>query len=227
MSAPVRIVLADDHNVVRQALRLLLETETRFTVVGEAADGLEAVALAERLRPDLLVVDLMLPGLNGIDVARHVTKRAASRRVLVLSMHMTEAHVLDALRSGVRGYVRKDASASDLLRAVAEVSDGHLYLSPPFSDKAIEAYRERAERAASDPYEQLTAREREVLQLAAEGRGNTEIGKRLGVSPRTVESHRAALKRKLGLAREADVVRYAIRRGLVPLDFDPDATPRR
>lgn len=218
MSERITIVLADDHNVVRQALRTLLETEPRFTVLGEAADGPQAVDLAARLKPDVLVVDLMMPGLGGMEVTRQAGRRSPATRVVILSMSISEAHVMEALRSGARGYVRKDATAADLIRAIDEIAAGHLYLSPPFSDRAIEAYRRRAAAAAVDPYESLTSREREVFHLAAEGLGNTAVAARLGISPRTAETHRANALRKLGLRRQGDVVRYALRRGLLPLD---------
>jgi DNA-binding NarL/FixJ family response regulator len=215
---PITIALADDHHLVRQALRILLETEPGFTVIGETADGLDALEMVERLKPRVLVVDLMMPGLSGTEVTRQATRRNPETRVVVLTMHANEAHVLEALRNGASGYVRKDATAPDLIRAIREVAAGHLYLSPPFSDKAIEAYRRRAEESAIDPYEGLSDREREVLHLAAEGMGNTEIAARLGISPRTVESHRANLMRKLGLQRQLDLVRFALRRGILPAE---------
>jgi len=219
MTAPqITLVLADDHHVVRQALRTLLESEPGFVVVGEASDGLRVADLVARLEPDVLLADLMMPGLNGMEVTRQVRKRCANTRVVLLSMHMNEAHVLEALRSGVHGYVRKDATASDLIGAIRAVMAGQLYMSPPFSDQAIDAYRQRAEESAVDPYERLTAREREVLHLAAEGLGNTEMAARLGISPRTAETHRARVMQKLGLRRLADLVRFALRRGLMPLD---------
>jgi len=214
----ITLVLADDHHVVRQALRTLLESEPGFVVVGEASDGLRVADLVARLEPDVLLADLMMPGLNGMEVTRQVRKRCANTRVILLSMHMNEAHVLEALRSGVHGYVRKDATASDLIGAIRAVVAGQLYMSPPFSDQAIDAYRQRAEESAVDPYERLTAREREVLHLAAEGLGNTEMAARLGISPRTAETHRARVMQKLGLRRLADLVRFALRRGLMPLD---------
>jgi two-component system, NarL family, response regulator NreC len=217
----VTIALADDHHLVRQALRTLLETEPDFTVVGEASDGLEAVHLVERLAPAILVADLMMPGLNGTEVARQVARRHPETRVIILSMHVNEAHVMEAMRNGACGYVRKDATAADLIRAIREVAAGHLYLSPPFADNAIEAYRKRAEEAAVDPYSLLSDREREVLHLAAEGLGNTELGARLGISPRTVETHRANVMRKLGFQRQMDLVRYALRRGIVSADEPP------
>jgi DNA-binding NarL/FixJ family response regulator len=225
MTDRITIVLADDHNVVRQALRTLLNTEPQFAVVGETSDGLQVHDLVERLKPDVLLVDLMMPGLGGLEVTRQVVKRNPKARVVILSMHMNEAHVLEALRNGASGYVRKDATAADLIRAIRDVAEGHLYLSPPFSDHAIEAYRLRAAEAAADPYERLTDREREVLHLAAEGLGNTEVAEKLGISPRTAETHRANVLRKLGLRGQTDVVRYALRRGIIDLD-DQHSPPR-
>lgn len=216
--ARISLVLADDHQVVRQALRTLLETELGFLVVGDTSDGLRVVDLVSRLEPDVLVVDLMMPGLGGMEITRQVSRRRGRTRVLILSMHMNEAHVLEALRSGAHGYVRKDATATDLIRAIRQVAAGQPYLSPPYSDEAIEAYRRRAAEAEHDPYDRLTTREREVLHLAAEGLGNVEVGRRLGISPRTAETHRARIMQKLGLKRFADLVRFAIRRGLVPLE---------
>jgi DNA-binding NarL/FixJ family response regulator len=214
----IRIVLADDHHVVRQALRTLLETEPSFSVVGEASDGLKVLDLVTRVEPDVLLVDLMMPGLGGMEVARQVARRCPRTRVVILSMHMSEAHVVEALRSGVRGYVSKDATAADLISAIREVMQGRVYLSPPFSDESIDTYRRRAAEAETDPYDRLTAREREVLQMAVEGLGNSEIGGRLGISPRTAETHRANLMRKLGLRHVTDLVRYALRRGLLSID---------
>ncbi|MGH9889487.1 MAG: response regulator [bacterium] len=224
MTQRIEIVLAEDHHLVRQALRSLLETEPDFAVVGEASDGLKVVDIVEHVKPHVLVVDLMMPGLGGTEVARQVARRFPTTRVIILSMHMTEAHVLEALRNGAHGYVRKQATAADLIRAIREVAAGHLYLSPPFSDKAIEAYRQRAAQADTDPYDDLTTREREVLHLAAEGLGNTEIAGRLGISPRTAETHRANVLRKLDLRGQTDLFRYALRRGIVHLNTEP--TPK-
>ena len=225
MTAPITIVLADDHHVVRQGLRTLLETEPGFAVVGESSDGLKVMDLVAKLEPMVLLLDLMMPGLGGMEVARQVTRRSPKTKVVILSMVMNEAHVLEALRSGAQGYVRKDATASDLIRAIAEVASGHLYLSPPFSDKAIEAYRQRAAEAEVDPYASLTEREREAFHLMAEGLSNVEMAARLGISPRTAETHRAHVMRKLGLKRIADVVRYALQRGILPLD--EEGAPRK
>jgi DNA-binding NarL/FixJ family response regulator len=212
------IVLADDHNVVRQGLRALLETEPDFRIVGEVGDGPEAVHLVERLQPDVLVLDLMLPGLSGLEVTRLVRQGSPKTRVLILSMYADEAYVLRALKNGAAGYVLKDSSAADLVQGVREVASGRRYLSPPLSDRAIERYAQRAEGVTEDSYELLTTREREVLHLAAEGHTNAEIAARLGISPRTAETHRANLMHKLGLETQTNLVRYALRRGIIPLD---------
>jgi two-component system response regulator NreC len=208
------IVLADDHQVVRQGLRALLEAEPTFTIVGQASDGLQAINLVTTLKPCVLVVDLMMPGLGGLEVTRQVTKHQPDIRVVILSMHASEAYVLEALRNGAAAYVLKNASADDLVRAVHEVSGGRRYLSPPLSERAIEAYSEKTVTSV-DRYETLTTREREVLQLAAEGNSHLAIATRLGISPRTAEVHRANLMRKLELRNQTDLIRYAIRRGLI------------
>jgi DNA-binding NarL/FixJ family response regulator len=210
------IVLADDHSIVRQGLRALLEDEPDFAVVGEAADGLDAVALVERSKPEILVLDLMLPGLSGLEVAREVRHRSPQTRVIILSMYANESYVLEALRNGAAAYVLKEASAADLVHAIHEVIAGRRHLSPPLSEKAIEAYLQRAKAASADPFEGLTTREHEVLHLAAEGRSNPEIAERLGISTRTVETHRANFLAKLGLHNQTELVRYALRRGILP-----------
>lgn len=212
------IVLADDHQVVRKGIRALLEMEQDFQVVGEAGDGLEAVQLTLRLRPDVLVLDLMMPGLNGIDVARQVTKQVPQTRVVVLSMYASEDYVLEALRNGASGYVLKDASTLELVQAIRDVVTGRRYLSPPLAERAIDAYVRQTQESTLDPYETLTDREREVLHLAAEGLTSTEIAERLSLSPRTVETHRSNMMRKLGLRTQTDLVRYAIRRGIITLE---------
>jgi DNA-binding NarL/FixJ family response regulator len=210
------IVLADDHVVVRQGLRALLEAEPDFAIVGEAADGLEVPDLVERLKADVLILDLMLPGLNGLEVTRQVQQRSPQTRVVVLSMYANEAYVLEALRNGAAAYVLKEASAADLVQAIREVMAGRRYLSPPLSESAIELYVQKAKAAPRDAYEELTTREREVLQLAAEGQSNPEIADRLGISVRTVETHRANLMHKLDLRSQTELVRYALKRGIVP-----------
>jgi DNA-binding NarL/FixJ family response regulator len=222
------VVLADDHHVVRAGLRAVLTAEPDLQIVGEAADGLEAVHLVERLQPHVLVVDVMMPGLTGLEVTRQVRQRVPRTRVVILSMHANESYVLEALRNGAAGYVLKDASAGQLVHAVREVVGGRRFLSAPLTERAIAAYVEKAQ-AALDPYETLTTREREVLQLAAEGYANADVATRLSLSPRTVEMHRGNLMRKLGLQNQTDLIRYALRRGIIPLDpvgpLDPAGGP--
>jgi len=212
------IALADDHPVVREGLKMMLGAEPDFKLVGEASNGLEAAHLAERLKPDVLVVDVMMPGLNGPQVAFQVSQRAPETRVLMLSIYANEGYVLESLRNGAAGYLLKDACAADIVHAVREVAAGRRYLSPPLSDRVIDAYIRRTESATLDLYETLTGREREVLHLAAEGHTNAVIAARLGISPRTVETHRTHLMRKLGLRSQTDLIRYALQRRLIPMD---------
>lgn len=213
---PTTIVLADDHPIVRQGLRALLGAEPDFQVVGEAADGLETIVLVERLKPGMLIVDVMMPGLNGIEITRRVADSSPQTRVIILSIHADEAHVLEALRYGASGYVLKDADLADLVRGLHEVAAGRRYLSPP-SRNVPSAYAKRAA-ASEDLHQALTPREREILQLVAEGHTSAAIAMRLGISPRTVEVHRAHLLHKLGLRTQTDVIRYALRRGILPPD---------
>jgi two-component system response regulator NreC len=213
---PITIVLGDDHNIVLKGLRALLEPQPGFSIVGEATDGLKAAALTERLKPDILVVDLMMPGLSGFDVTRRVVKRVPKTRVIMLSMYSSEPHVVEALRSGAMGYVLKDASPEELANAIREVAAGRRYLGAPYTNELIDTYLKRP--GGVDPYETLTPREREVLHLVAEGFTSGEIAGRLFISPRTAESHRANLMRKLGLRSRTDLVRFAFQRGIVPLE---------
>jgi two-component system response regulator NreC len=212
------IVLADDHPVVRLGMRALLESEPDFCIVGEAGDGLETTRLVERLQPDVLVLDLMMPALNGLEALRIIRQRSPRTRVVVMSMHSNNAFVAEALRNDATGYVLKGSCEEDLARAVREAAAGRRFLSAPVTERAIEAYIEQSRAAEFDPHETLSPREREVLQLAAEGKTGSEIAARLHVSPRTVENHRANLMRKLGLQNPSELVRYALRRGLILLD---------
>ena len=211
----MEIVLAEDHPIVRQGLRALLEAERDFQVVGEAGDGLEAVALVERVKPDVLVLDLMMPGLAGLQVARQVRQRSPQTRIVILSMHADEGYVLEALTAGASAYVLKKSTTGDLVKAIRDAIAGRRFLSPPLSDRLIDAYVEKAKGEPLDPYNTLTTREREVLQLAAEGHPNAAIATRLSISPRTVEMHRASLMRKLGLQNQVELVRYALQRGIL------------
>ena len=218
MDQRISIVLSDDHHVVRQGLRALLEAEPDLIVIGEAADGPTAVEMTVRLVPDVLILDLVMPG-NGLEALRQVTQQAPRTRVVVLSIHSSEAYVVEAMKGGARAYVVKDATASDLVRAVREVTAGRRYLSPPLSERAIDAYTSRALAATAEPHEALTARETEVLRLAARGDSLQQIALALSISPRTAETHRAHFMHKLGLHSQTDVVRYAIRHGILSADY--------
>jgi DNA-binding NarL/FixJ family response regulator len=211
------IVLADDHALIREGLRAVLETEVDWSVVGEATDGQEALELVTQLQPDVLIVDLMLPNLSGLEVIRQARKRVPYTHIVALSMHANESYVLAALRNGAEAYVLKDASSTAIVQALREVAAGRRYLSPPLSQYALEAYIQKAKGAPLDLYETLTSREREVLHLAAQGETTPAIAEHLGLGPRTVETHRSNLMRKLGLRTQTDVIRYALQRGLVPL----------
>jgi len=211
----ITIVIADDHRIVRQGVKSLLEREPDLRVVGEADDGVEALRLVERLDPSILVLDLVIPALDGLDVVREVRRAAPTVKVIVLSMHSDEGYVREALARGAAGYVLKIAGAGELIQAVRAAIEGRRYLSPPLSERAIEAYAKRAAGAESDPYDLLTTREREVLRLAADGLNNADIGARLFISARTVEVHRAKAMHKLDLHSYPELVRYALRRGIV------------
>ncbi len=212
----VTIVLADDHHVVRQGLRSLLEAEPGFKVVGEAGDGLEALRLIESLKPDVLVLDLMMGGMNGLEVTRQVGKRSVKTAVVILSMYGNESYVHEALRSGAKGYILKESTSDELVRAVRQAAIGRRYLSSSLSERAIDAYVDKAEDSSLDPYDTLTTREREVLHLAAQGYTNADIAARLYISRRTVEVHRSNMMVKLGLRSQTDLIRYALQRGFLP-----------
>jgi two-component system, NarL family, response regulator NreC len=211
-----KIVLADDHALIREGLRAVLDVEPDWSVVGEAADGLETVDLVDRLQPDVLIVDLMLPNLSGLEVIRQVRRRARQTHIVALSMHANESYVLAALRNRAEAYVLKDASSTEIIQAVRTVLAGQRYLSPPLSQYALDAYIQKAKGTPLDPYETLTTREREVLHLVAQGETTQAIAARLVLSPRTVETHRTNLMRKLGLRTQTDLIRYALQRGLIP-----------
>jgi two-component system, NarL family, response regulator NreC len=212
----ITLVLADDHLVVREGLRALLEAEPDFEVVGQTGNGSEVPALVAEVRPDILVLDLMMPGMGGLDVIREVTSKGAQTRIVVLSMLANEAYVVEALSTGAGAYVLKQSEAGELVRALREVAAGRRYLSPPLSDRALEAYLRQADAGSPDRQGMLTPRERQVLQLVAEGYTSAAIAEQLFISPRTVETHRSNLMRKLGLRTPAEVVRYAVRHGVLP-----------
>jgi DNA-binding NarL/FixJ family response regulator len=211
----ITIVLAEDHHVVRQGFKLVLQMESDFRLVGESSDGLAAVELIVKTRPNVLLLDLMIPRLHGLEVTRQCRRDAPETRVIILSMHADEPYVVEALRNGASGYVLKDCTAADLVQAVRTVAAGRRYLSPMLAERAINGYVERPGESELDVYETLTNRERLVLQLAAEGRSSAEIASALFISPRTAETHRANLMRKLSLRSQTDLVRFAIRRGII------------
>ena len=215
-AAPIRIVLADDQNVVREAVRCLLEVEPDFDVVGEVDDGLAVVPLVERLRPQVLIVDVAMPGLSGLEVARQVRQRSPQTGVLVLSRYVSEWYVTEALRNGAVGYVAEQAEARELIRAIRTVAQGKRYLSAPLSVDDVQAWLAQAEHGAGDAYTTLTGREREVLQLVAEGHSSTRVARRLAISVRTAEAHRANVMRKLRLENHTALIRYALARGVLP-----------
>ena len=215
-SAVTTVVLADDHQLVRQGLRALLQTDASLKLLGDTGDGLEAVRLVDRLQPNVLVLDLMVPGLHGLEVARQIRQQTPHTQVVILSMHADEAYVQEALKNGAAGYVLKEATAADLLQAVHEARAGRRYLSPSLAERAIDAFVRKPVEAGADVFDTLTSRERMVLQLAAEGRSAAVIGESLFISPRTAETHRTNLMRKLGLHSQTDLVRYAIRKGILP-----------
>ncbi len=213
---PLRILLADDHAVVRKGLRYLLEGQANHTVVGEAGDGREAVRLCAELKPDVAVVDVAMPGLNGIDATAQIVKANPSVAVVILSMYSDETYILRALTAGAKGYLLKDSAEEDLLRAVETVADGRPFFSPVIAQAILEDYlRQMQMRGVQDSYDLLTDREKEVLQLLAQGKSNKDVAAILDLSPYTVETHRNRIMQKLNLHNTAELVLYAVRKKLI------------
>jgi two-component system, NarL family, response regulator NreC len=212
----LRILLADDHTVVRKGLRLLLESVPEFEVVADAANGRDAVSLAEQHRPDVVVMDVAMPILNGIEAARQITGKLAATAIVFLSMHGDESYVLRALKAGARAYLLKDSAEYDLIQAVKAVSEGKAFFSPAISKMLVEDYmRQMQDRGVEDSFELLTTREREVLQLLAEGKNNKDVAALLNLSLYTVETHRSNIFQKLNLHSQAELILYAIRKGVI------------
>lgn len=207
----IRILLADDHAVVRQGFKMILGAQPDMEIVGEAGNGREAVDLAEKLRPEVVVMDVAMPELNGIEATRRIADSSPHTKVLALSMHKDSVYVRETLRAGARGYLLKDSPAGDLLSAVRAVASGEGYLSPAVSNAVLDDYR----RHVSNPIDLLTSREREVLQMLAEGKTNKEIAGVLNLSVYTVDAHRGRIMEKLNLHSINELVRFALRNGLV------------
>ncbi len=214
--APLRILLADDHTIVRHGLRKILQDQSDWTVVAEAADGREAVRQVLETRPEVAVLDIGMPQLNGIEATRQIARRAPEVKVLILSMHADEAYVIQALQAGAKGYLLKDSADKDVVRAIAAVAQGKSFFSPAVAKVMLDDYvRRLAEKGVTDRYATLSEREREVFQLIAEGRTNKDIADLLCISASTVETHRARVMEKLGLHSAAELVLYAVRRGVI------------
>lgn len=214
----IRVLLADDHTIVRQGVRMVLEAMGDMAVVAEAEDGQQAVQLANQLRPDVAVVDLTMPRLNGVEAIRQIRRDCPDTEVVVLSVHDSEAYVVQALRAGAAGYVLKRNAATELAAAIRAAHEGQAYLHPAVARRVIDDYLSRihaSDAAVSEPHERLTPREREVLQLSAEGHTTRAIAGLLSLSTKTVEHHRASIMTKLGLHGQTELVKYAIRAGLV------------
>jgi two-component system response regulator NreC len=210
MSRKTRILLADDHAVVRQGFRLILNQEPDLEVVGEASDGVEAVRLTQQLKPDIVIMDIGMPKVNGVEATRRIVENFPESKVVILSMHKDAVYVRETLRSGAKGYLLKESIDSDLLRAIRAVAQGGGFLSPEVSNTVLEDYQK-----VEDPFDQLTAREREVLQMLAEGKVAKEIAQALDISVYTVDAHRGRIMKKLSLHSSTEIVRFAMRRGLV------------
>ena len=212
----IRILIADDHGIVRTGLKLLLDRATGMEVVGEAADGREAVRLARELKPDITILDIGMPLLNGLDAAAHILRENDRTGIIILSMHTDESYILRALDAGAKGYLLKDHADEDLERAIQSVAAGKPYFSPSIAQALLEDYVNlMRERRVQDSYDLLTEREREVLQLLAGGKSNKEVASVLNISPYTIETHRNNLMQKLNLHNTAEIVLYAVRKALI------------
>ena len=212
----IRILLADDHTVMRRGLRLLLESQVEFSVVAEAADGRQAVARAEASQPDVAVLDIAMPNLSGIEAAQRISATLPYVAIVILSMHSDEGYVLRALKAGAKGYLLKDSAEGDLIEAIKAVHQGKTFFSPEVTKMLVADYvQEVRTRGVEDSYDLLTSREREILQLLAELKSNKEIATALNLSPYTVETHRRNLQEKLNLHSHAELILYAVRKGVI------------
>jgi two-component system, NarL family, response regulator NreC len=213
---PLRIVLADDHTLFRQGLRRVLEEESGWRVVAEASDGAEAVRVALEHEPHIVILDVAMPRLNGVEATRQIVRRLPEARVLILSMYSDDLYITQALQAGAHGYMLKDSADADLVRAVRDLAAGKSYFSPDVSKVVRNDYvRHLADRGVQDRFDALSEREREVFQLIAEGHSNKDIARLLGLSPGTIETHRARIMEKLDVHSAAEIVRYAVRKGVI------------
>ena len=213
---PTRILLADDHTVMRNGLRLLLERQPNLVVIGEASDGRETVRLAESLLPDVVILDIAMPNLNGIEAARQIVGANPDIAIVILSMHSDESYVIRALKAGARAYLLKDSAEGDLIAAIRAITEGKSFFSPAISRILVEDYmRQLEQKHVEDTYELLTAREREILQLLAEGKMNKEVAAMLHLSVYTVETHRTHILQKLNLHNVPELILYAVRKGII------------
>jgi two-component system, NarL family, response regulator NreC len=212
----IRILLADDHQLMRSGVRLMLEREADLTVVGEASDGREAVSMAKSLKPEVVVMDIGMPNLNGIEAAHQMTQDNPQLAIVMVSMHSDESYVLRALKAGARGYLLKDSAEADLIKAVHAVGSGKSFFSPVVSKMLLDDYVRKLKRSGTeDAYDLLTPREREILQLIAEGKSNKDIANLLDLSVYTIESHRSNLMEKLNLRGLPELILYAVRKGII------------
>ncbi|MEK7278124.1 MAG: response regulator transcription factor [Chloroflexota bacterium] len=215
MADKTRVLIADDHTIVRSGVRLLLQAEPDIEVVGEALDGGEAVALAESLRPDLILMDIAMPGTNGLEATRQIKGRFPEMCVLVLTMHRSDEYFFEMLKAGASGYILKGADTSELIGAVRTVARGEVFLYPAMAKELLQDYLSRLQEPRSSGQPALTPREKEILRLLAEGHSNKEIAEKLVVSPSTIHSHRTNLMKKLNLSSRYELIQYARQRGLI------------
>jgi len=212
----MRILLADDHTILRAGLKMMLNAQPDMEVVGEAQDGRQAIQEAQRLQPDVVLMDITMPDMNGIEATKHIKRNHPAARVLILTMHEHDEYVFQALRAGASGYMLKEAADTDLINALHIIQSGQFYLSPAAQSVMVGDYLQRVRTGEEkDSYSSLTEREREILKLVAEGHTNNQIAERLVISPKTVDTHRTHIMDKLNLHSRAELVKYAMRRGLL------------
>ncbi len=221
MNKTISIVLADDHPVVRDGLRRILEANNYASIVGEASTGDEALEMIKTLKPTIAIIDVVMPGINGVELTRMLKKEQPDTHIIVLSMYPQESYVLGTLRNGADGYVLKDSGVQEIMLAIQTVLEGKRYLSPRISKTAIEAYIDSSHRASLEPYDTLTDRERQVMALSVQGLTSREVGEKLGISSRTVETHRENLMRKMKVSSLPQLISYALQKGILPPMYRP------